>query len=996
MNWTKGRVAAAAALGVVVSAAVSVTVWGPDWIRQTVAEQLGQTLGRRVTLDRVEVQWLHLKAGLNGLTIYEADGQRPFVRVGRVQTQLSLASLRHLAPVLDSLEVTSPEVHLARLDATHWNYSDIVAKLAARPAPPPSSEPARFSVNNITLRQGQVTWDDRVSGTRHDIRDLLITLPFISNLPYVAEQFTKPVIRARVDGSQLQVSGQSRPFAPTRDADLNIVLNDLPLTSYVPLLPIQWGAQLDKAALNARLTLTFRQDPAKGPSLHLKGQAALNDVALLDEEGDELLQWRALSVKLADSEPLNNRWNVQQVVWDAPVAWLERQRNGQLSLIEALQPQGQKPAPAQSAPAGTPLQFKLAQFQVHDGSVHWVDAAVPDREPPRAQDFSNIELTVSDLGMAKGQFVDHPIPVQLTARHNDHGEVNVSGQLSLPRPQQPFAAQLAVGLHGLELTAAQPYVADQLNVALTRGELFCDGRLEMVLPQGQTPQIRFNGDAAVKGLRSVDKSGGDDFLRWKNLTFKTLQVSYQDRPQANPLDLGVGEIALDDFYARVIIKPTGKLNLQEILKTATEPSPSAAAASAAPVPVEATKGPVKPKAYSPHIAIGRIVMNGGRMDFADNYIKPNYAANLTDLNGTVSALDSAKSQPADLTLRGRIDHDSPLSISGQVNPLAPQLYLQLAAHATDIELTRLTPYSAKYAGYPITKGKLSVDLKYLIENGKLDAQNQVYVNQLTFGGHVDSPDATKLPVLFAISLLTNSKGEMDVNLPISGTLSDPDFSIGGLVWRVVVNLIEKAVTAPFSVLASALGGDASELGYVTFAPGSDELSDASKTKLDSLAKILLDRPALKLEIAGRVDPATEQDGAKRAYVASRVKAQKVADLVKQGQAANSEQITVSAAEYPKYLERAYLAEPFDKPRNVLGMTKSLPVPEMEKLMLQHALVDEMWFKSIADARALAVKKYLDEQGHVPVDRLFLVESKLTPAGITDGGAPQRVDFSLTH
>ena len=337
-----------------------------------------------------------------------------------------------------------------------------------------------------------------------------------------------------------------------------------------------------------------------------------------------------------------------------------------------------------------------------------------------------------------------------------------------------------------------------------------------------------------------------------------------------------------------------------------------------------------------------------------------------------------------------------MSISGKVHPLSPKLFLQVAARATDIELTRLTPYAAKYAGYPITKGKLSVDLKYLIDNGKLDAQNQVYVNQLTFGSKVDSPDATKLPILFAIGLLTNSKGEMDVNLPISGTLSDPDFSIGGIVWRVIVNLVEKAVTAPFSMLASAFGGDAEELGYVTFAPGSLELSASSKARLDNLARILLDRPALKLEMAGRVDPVTEQEGAKRAYVNSRIRAQKVADLAKQGLAANSEQITVTAAEYPKYLEKAYLAEPFEKPRNAVGLIKSLSVAEMEALMMKHALVDEMWFKSMADARAMAVKRYLDEVGKVPVERLFLVASHLTSEGIKDQGAPQRVDFSLSQ
>ncbi|MDE2593595.1 MAG: DUF748 domain-containing protein [Burkholderiales bacterium] len=1027
VKWSKGRIAAVAVVVSLASAVGASYVWGPQWIRQAAVEQLSQALGRRVTLDGVEFKLLQLQLGLKGLTIYEADGQHPFVQVGQAHTQLSWASVRHLAPVVDSLQVTAPQVHLARLDSQRWNYSDIVARLAAQPAKPSTGEPARFSVNNIALTQGVVTWDDQVSHTRHEVRDLALALPFISNLPYVADQFITPQLSAKVDGSPFKLTGKTRPFAKSRDALLNIELSGLPLASYMALSPVQMGAQLEKAQLDTRLVLNFRQDD-QGSSLHLQGQAALKDVSVVDEQGDALLRWSALSVKLKDSEPLLNRWTVEQLRWDQPTVWLERERDGKLALVEAFQPKkvaasadaatrpqasasaasvaASKPAATASGPAGAQtsaqagsVQFSLAQLDIHEGRVHWLDGAVPAREAPRAQDLTDIELSLSGLGMAKGQFTDKPLPVKLAARHNDHGELLLDGLLTLPQAQQALAAQLQVGIHGVELTAAQPYVADQLNVALTRGELFCDGKLDLQLPSGQPPLIRFNGDASVRGLRSVDKTGGDDFLRWKSLSFKSLQVVYQDKPKAHPLDLGVGEIGLDDFFARIIVKSTGRLNLQDIVKTAaSEAKPEAATATQAEPDPKGKLGKDMAVATgpSPHIAIGRIVMKGGRVDFSDNFIKPNYAANLTDLDGTVSALASDRSQPADLNLKGRIDHDSPLSISGKVNPLAPKLYLQLAARATDIELTRLTPYAAKYAGYPITKGKLSVDLKYLIDNGKLDAQNQVYVNQLTFGGHVDSPDAIKLPVLFAISLLTNSKGEMDVNLPISGTLSDPDFSVGGLVWRVVVNLIEKAVTAPFTMLASAFGGNTDELGYVTFAPGSTELSAEAKGKLDTMVKVLLDRPALKLELSGRVDPATEQDGAKRAYVASRVKAQKVADLVKQGQAANSEQIVVSDKEYPKYLERAYLSEPFDKPTNALGMTKSLPVAEMEKLMLQHALVDEIWFKSIADARALAVKKYLDEQGHVPVDRLFLVASKLTVDGISDKGAPQRVHFSLAH
>lgn len=977
-------------------------VWGPEFVRQTAVVEMEKALGRRVTLDKVELDPLRLRVGLQGLTIYEPDRQAAFVRLDGLATQLSWASLRHLAPVVDHIDLTGPKVNLARLNAKQWNYSDIVARLAAQPAKPASTEPAKFSINNIRLTGGHITWVDQVSRSTHQISDLNVALPFISNLPYVAEQFTTPALRVKVNGALLELKGKTRPFAKTRDADLLLNLQGLQLADFMPLVPVKMEAQLIRASLDTQLALVFSQSEAH-TKLLLKGQARLHDVLLQDGEGDDLVAWNSLTVKLQNSEPLLQRWQIDLVQLDQPVLWLERLKSGQIGLVEALQPQAQpgettraKPQAASKVPSV--LALGLKKLVVQQGAIHWVDTMVPAREAPRAQDLTDLDLSIQNLQLVKGQPTATALPVSVRAQHNEQGQIQLQGTVTLPSPTQALAARMQVDVAGIELTSAQPYVADQLNVALTRGALSTQGLLEVTLPSAQTPQLSYRGDVSLQGLRSVDKAGGDDFVRWKRLDFKAVDVQFQDRPKAHPLDLSIGEINVEDFFARILIHADGRINVQDIVKSSSPASASQVAKATPAAPASAVKAAATGPAAgpAPRIALGRMVLKNGRVDFSDNFIKPNYAANLTDLNGTVSAVASDRSKPADVNLRGRIDHDSPLSISGKVHPLSPKLFLQVAARATDIELTRLTPYAAKYAGYPITKGKLSVDLKYLIDNGKLDAQNQVYVNQLTFGSKIDSPDATKLPILFAIGLLTNSKGEMDVNLPISGTLSDPDFSIGGIVWRVIVNLVEKAVNAPFSMLASAFGGDAEELGYVTFAPGSLELSASSKARLDNLARILLDRPALKLEMAGRVDPATEQEGAKRAYVNSRIRAQKVADLAKQGLAANSEQITVTAAEYPKYLEKAYLAEPFEKPRNAVGLIKSLSVAEMEALMMKHALVDEMWFKSMADARAMAVKRYLDEVGKVPVERLFLVASRLTSEGIKDKGEPQRVDFSLAQ
>jgi outer membrane protein OmpA-like peptidoglycan-associated protein len=400
---------------------------------------------------------------------------------------------------------------------------------------------------------------------------------------------------------------------------------------------------------------------------------------------------------------------------------------------------------------------------------------------------------------------------------------------------------------------------------------------------------------------------------------------------------------------------------------------------------------------TPQIRIGQIALQGGNINFSDNFIKPNYSANLTGMNGSISELASDQETPAEVLLKGKLDNDAPVEITGKLNPLGPQLYLDLAASAHGIELARLTPYAAKYAGYSITKGKLSADVKYHVENGQLQAQNSLRLDQLTFGDKVDSPTATKLPVLLAVALLRNSRGEINLNLPVSGSLSDPEFSVGAVIARAFVNLLTKAITAPFSLLASAFSGSSDgELSYVEFAPGSSNLSADATKKLDTLAKALNDRPALTLDITGRIEPESDRDGVRHAYLDRRLRLQKIEDLRNQGSAIQMRDVKIEPSEYAKYLERAYKAEKFDKPRNLIGFAKSLPAAEMEQLMLANAPVGETELKALADQRAMAVKRYLEQQGKVGNDRMFLVTPKLNADGIKDDGKPNRVEFAIRH
>ena len=291
------------------------------------------------------------------------------------------------------------------------------------------------------------------------------------------------------------------------------------------------------------------------------------------------------------------------------------------------------------------------------------------------------------------------------------------------------------------------------------------------------------------------------------------------------------------------------------------------------------------------------------MTFTDRFVKPNYVAELSSIDGSISAVSSSNPQPAKVKVTGRVYTTAPLSISGVVQPFAKFLALDLKASAKGVDLPRFNTYSAKYVGYPIKRGKLSVDLEYKIKDRALTASNHVVLNQLTFGDKTNSPDATKLPVLLAVALLKDSRGNIDINLPISGSLDDPEFSVGGIVVRVVLNLVVKAVTSPFSLLASAFGGG-EELSYVEFAPGSAALTEDSQQRIDTLIKALTDRPGLKMDLSGRADPKTDMEGLRQAWIESKIRAAKAAAVAPRGKKPNRPASTCRPPSAPSTWKRS--------------------------------------------------------------------------------------------
>jgi len=701
-------------------------------------------------------------------------------------------------------------------------------------------------------------------------------------------------------------------------------------------------------------------------------------------DGGDLLKVEAFSIKDGKLELVKRQVRIGEARLKGGRGLIKRSAKG---LIEWIEPPALRVAAAAQNDPAAPWRVDVARYVGEDINVRFEDAAV---SPKATHAVEGLSLDLANLSTEPAQATQ----VKAAFRLNRKGNVAIDGSV-VP---MPLNANLSLDLKSVELLPLQPYFSEKLNIDITRGLVTAKGNVQLRLADGGKAKVDaglaggFAGQLTVGDFQAVDKLNSADFLRWKSLHLGKIDV------RLGPESVSVGDIALADFFARVIVSPEGKLNLLQIVRDegipdeGTAPEPVAESSDGkATAPVMAERGPVLP------VKIGKITLQGGSVRFTDNFIKPNYSANLREIGGSVTGLSSEAGSQAKLELRGNYDNVAPLTIAAQINPLAEKPYLDLQADVKGIELTALSAYSGKYAGYAIDKGKLSLFVKYKIENDQLEAENRVFLDQLTFGDAVESAEATSLPVKLAVSLLKNRAGEIDINLPISGSLNDPEFSVGGLIVKVIVNLLGKALTSPFALIGSMFGGG-EELSNVEFDAGRATLAPEGVKRLEILAKALLDRPGLKLEIEGKFDPELDPEGLKRARIDRKVRAAKREELTRKNvESGAAETVEVSAQEYPALLERVYREEKFPKPRNAIGMIKSLPVEEMEKLMLANSTVNDDDLRALADRRSKAVRDWL--VGHeVPMERLFLLPSKAAATEEKTNGekklAASRVDFSL--
>jgi hypothetical protein len=907
-------------------------------------------------------------ARIDGLAVKRRDGT-PLASSTRVAVAIDALDLIRRDVRVATVAIDAPVLDVRRLADGTLESTRLVGGDAgpspAGTAPDATGEPSwKVHVAKFNATRGTVALTDETSTFRSTLVDVAVDAT-----NFGTKQGEKAHVKVDFVSSDriasFSAEGDVEPMVPA--ATGRFTLSKFSLGLLFPFYRSALAVDVQKGSLDFASAFTLDAD---GNVRLTGGEATIADLRLALPGAREPL-WRIPQMALSaiDVDVGGRKVTIGEVRSRGAALRLAREPDGTLEMARIVR------TAADGKPAGDAAWTLLMRKLAVDGLAIDFEDRVP--QPPVRVAVRELAATVTDASNAAGTTAK----MALRARIGRQGRLAFSGPVS----RQPMRVSGQVDLSGFPLAALRPYVEPHVNVVVTDGTLRAKGRLVVEAPEGGDARASWQGDVSIADFAALDKPTSSDLARWKSLALERLDVT------TRPFRIGLGRIGVDDFFARVIIYPDATLNLLRLLTPGASPEP-------APGAIQAATGspagqPTTPREALP-ISIGRVDLSRGNVNFTDLFVKPNYSVNLTDITGSVTMMSTE--QAGDVAISARINHTAPVEVQGRLHPFAKELSLDLAAKAIDIDLPPLTPYSAKYAGYGIEKGQLTFDVRYRIENRRLAAENRLVLDQLTFGERVESPTATKLPVLLAVALLKDSRGVIDIRLPISGSLDDPEFSMGGIIIRVIVNLITKAVTAPFALLGAAFGGG-EELSTLDFAAGSAALGPEAQKRVDTLGKALADRPALKLDIAGRADPAADGDALRHAAVEAAMRREKMKALVAAGTApASIEQVAIDPEERDRWLAAAYREAPIpDRPRNVVRMLKDLPPAEMQAMLLAHAKVDDGALRALANARALGVKDALAAKG-IADDRLFLLAPRIggEAAGTAAAASAARVDLSL--
>ncbi len=995
----------------------------PDLAERLLVEQMEGFLDLSLAYTRKKDKpSLILKgsAGLANIDIQDADKTK-VLAIPKINVTLAPSDLLTKKVTVKTLTIDSPQLNLSRNDQGQLNLLTYLPQpqtekrdksekqTPGKPNPRKKSPGFSFQVTTAEIKEGRLAFTDAATPT--PFHTVLFPVS-IQVKELVAGRGTKGkfAVSLETEAAETLVSQGLFSISPLKiEGSVRLARASLP--KYAPYYGDQIHFDLQEGQLQLEGEFSLAEQENEIGMVVRTQEIGLSQIALWDRVNQETpVKIPELKIQGALLDTRKKRLDLGQVTASQGRILLKRQADGSLNLVKNFMAPALESAPsAESAlSAQAPPQEASGPGQGSDPETETGSWGGAEPSPPPQVSGSSWEVSLESLGLeafslaftdATPQeavsidlsdirfWVDNlktggkePLGIDAAMVWNDQGKIQVKGSV-LP----PFqAGELDLSLDKIDIQSLEPYFTDQVRIKVQNGQVQTQGQL--IFSLAQAPQVSFKGEASLTQMALLDKETDKDLFHCTSLYLSEMDLSLF------PLRVAVEEISLTDFYSRIILSDKGEINLKQVFTPVQPGEPIEKKDPVSSPPPQALPAEEKPQPL-PEIHIGKVTLQGGHINFTDYLTQPNFTAQMKEIAGGITQLSSSSLEPSQIRLQGVHGHASPLEIVGRIRPLTREKFFEMDVVFKNIELVKFSPYSAKYMGYKIEKGKLILDLKYKIEGNKLESKNRLVFDQLTLGERVESKDATSLPVGLAITLLKDSKDQINLELPVTGNLNDPKFNFSSAVVAAIGNTITKVVTAPFAILGSLFGGG-KELGFVEFDHGSPLLKETGIEKLDQLIPILSQKKQLKLEIEGTYHRVRDGEALRKIRYETLLKSEKQMDLVAQGRRGSAlQELIVDPGEREALIHSAYAKAGFPKPRAEDGTEKNITVEEKGKLLLTNISVTDQDLETLAMSRAEAIRTYILSTAQVEPQRLFLrspdsVESDSKESEFS------RVNFSL--
>jgi len=956
----------------------------PYFARKSAQDFVRSHYGRTIQIGEIHFNPFTFTLDVLRLALPDADGQT-MLSFKSLHVDLQLASIWRLGPSFSEILLEEPYVRAVLRQSGALNLADLGQGFASAPAKPEEkSKPLRLFIKRFAVIAGTSIFEDhtRTPAFQAELKPIAFELRDFSTAPGSGNDYT--LNAASPQGERLIWSGTLRldPFGSHGVFEIA----DLQARTLWSYLRDSLALELDSGVLDIKGDYDLASGP--GPlnlAVNVRSTVLINlgvkpkggaqnyiDLARLEVDDTRLdLARHAVTVAKV------------QVSGGDIKAWLSEE--GKLNLLE-LAGAGTAPAPSAASEPPPPKVRSSGGDQVPwtvaapDIALQGIKIATEDRQVKPAA-----TLLLSPLNVHVGGFSTAPeamLDISVDSGINGSGKISATAKASAHTGA--LTGQLAAS--DLALTVLQPYVARYTSMSLLQGLLGAKFDVE----RRADGALSVKGDTRVADLRTVDSAFRQDFIKWRELRVADIRYASQ------PASLRIGSVTALQPYVRMIIEPNRTSNIEAILSPPGSPPKTAAAAAPAqkkpaphtPAAKQPPPAPAAPLTPFP-MSVSTVKVVDASANYTDLWIKPSFAVGIQSLGGTITGISSAPQSRAKVELNGKVDRYSPIHIGGSINMLAPAVFTDITMSFKDVDLTIVNPYSGHFAGYKIDKGKLSVDVAYKINQRQLNAEQHLVIDQLELGDRVDSPDAVHLPLKLAVALLRDRNGVIDLPLPLTGSLDDPKFSVWPIIWKVLVNVIVKAATAPFALLGSLFGGG-EHVNVIEFGAGSATLEKAAQDQLAAIAKGLKERPQLQLDVPIVYSAALDRPQLAAAHLSQELQARVQGTRAGRNSGGADAALTDPREHFKLLVEqyRADLGKDSALPPSALAVQQAKrketaafdpAIADLNAALIDHIQVPDADLEALGKARAQAIQDALLADGQVDPARVFIVSAAPKPA-----------------